>query len=188
MGLLILSVALLAFLLTGAPMADEFKYPDRAKKYLPKAAAANKRHGLPPGTMESLLFQESGYKANVISGKKKSKSGAVGIAQIMPTFHPKAKPLDADASIDYAASYLAALTKRFGNLEDGLAAYNWGPGNLMRHGRKGRPPETRNYVSDVLGRIQKNRVVQEYGAIDAEKPRQSNIDKPLQEYGALEFR
>lgn len=133
---------------------DKFIYPERAAQYLPMAQEANRKHGLPPGLMESLLYQESRYRTDIISGELKSGAGAEGIAQIVPKWHPGIDTMNPATSIDYAASYVAKLLKKYGNIEDALAAYNWGPGNMDKYGKEGkRPEETRNYITGIMGRI-----------------------------------
>jgi membrane-bound lytic murein transglycosylase MltF len=140
-----------------------FKYPERAGKYIKLARKAEKKYGLPTGVMESLLYQESRYRPDIIKGETRSGAGATGIAQIVPKWHPGVDPLDPEESIDYAAGYLSKLTKQFdGDIELGLAAYNWGPGNLRKYGQDGsRPKETSDYVSQILGRLDLEREAHE---------------------------
>ena len=130
-----------------------FTYPDRAAPYLPLADAADRAYSLPTGTMASLLYQESRYRQDIISGRTVSRANAQGIAQIVPKWHPGVDVLDPTESIDYAASYLRKMMDQFGTLELGLAAYNWGPGNLKNKGWENRPSETRNYVDQITERI-----------------------------------
>lgn len=129
--------------------------PDRAAPYLPAIYAAEDRHGMPRNLLARLLFQESRYRPEIIDGRVKSGAGAVGIAQIVPKWHPDAKPLDPLASIDYAAQYLAQLKQSTGSWSLALAAYNWGPGNLKNAGYNiaGAPKETRDYVAQITGDV-----------------------------------
>lgn len=110
---------------------------------------AEQAHGLPAGLLGRLLYQESHYRTDIITGKVKSKVGAVGIAQFMPATaaEMKVNPLDPIASINGAARYLAILNKKFGNWRVTLAAYNFGQGNISRG--KVWPMETQAYVNDI---------------------------------------
>ncbi len=119
------------------------------EKFAPAIAAAEARHNLPAGLLHRLIFQESHFRTDIIDGSTVSGAGAVGIAQIVPRWHPEVDPLDPDASIDYAAKYLRALFVRFGSWSEALAAYNWGPGNVARHGMDNLPAETRAYVAQI---------------------------------------
>lgn len=118
--------------------------------YRAAIAAAETANGLPSGLLARLLYQESRYRPEIINGTVKSRAGAVGIAQIIPRWHPGVNPLDPLASIDYAAAYLAKLYRQFGAWPLALAAYNWGPGNVAKNGLTGAPTETRNYWSQIL--------------------------------------
>ena len=82
----------------------------------------------------------------------RSGAGAIGIAQIVPQFHPDVDPTDPIASLRYAATLMAGhLANYGGDYATALAAYNAGPTAVARHG--GVPPfaETQNYVSKILG-------------------------------------
>ena len=69
---------------------------------------------------------------------------------------------DENTQINASRQYMTGLTKAFdGDLEKGLAAYNFGPGNLKKHiaaneakgldWKVGLPKETANYVSNIMG-------------------------------------
>lgn len=121
-------------------------------QYAPAIAAAESANGLPRRLLERLLWQESRYRADIISGARRSSAGALGIAQFMPATAAEMgiDPLDAFASIDAAATYLARLYRRFASWEMALAAYNWGQGNVARKGLAAAPAETRAYYSEIL--------------------------------------
>lgn len=140
-------------------LAQPWTLPSSAAPYETAIAAAELRHAIPRGLLGRLLYQESRFRADIISGATTSPAGAVGIAQIVPRWHPGVNPLDPFASIDYAAKYLAQLRKRFGSWELALAAYNWGQGNLSNAiadvgagavlTAATTPKETRNYVAEI---------------------------------------
>ncbi len=134
--------------------------PDTATPYLSDIIEAEYKNGMPSYLLARLLYQESRYRADIISGDTKSSAGAVGIAQIVPRWHPNVDPLNASASIAYAGQYLTSLKNRFGDWKTALAAYNWGQGNvnnaMKEHGYKWlehAPTETQNYVSQIWGDI-----------------------------------
>lgn len=129
--------------------------PNAANKYLHVVYAAEDKHGLPRNLLARLLYQESRYRDDIISGQVKSAAGAVGIAQIVPRWHPNVDPLDVDAAIFYAAGYLSRLYSKYGDWERALAAYNWGPGNVDKHGISGDrlPTETKNYFTQILNDV-----------------------------------
>lgn len=136
-------------------MVNIWKPPAAATPYLAAIDAAERKYGLPANMLSRLLYQESRFRHDVISGKTKSPVGAVGIAQFMPATARQfgINPLDPFASIDAAGKYLAQLYIRFGRWQEALAAYNWGQGNVTRKGIAKAPAETRNYFSKILADI-----------------------------------
>jgi len=111
--------------------------------------AAAARHGLPPSFLTRLIWQESSFRPNVVSG-----AGAQGIAQFMPGTAGERgldNPFDPEQAIPKAAEFLADLRQRFGNLGLAAAAYNGGPQRVANWlaGTGGLPWETQNYVEIV---------------------------------------
>lgn len=127
--------------------------PEKAAPYLYDIYQAEDENGLPRNLLARVLYQESRYRDDIISGETISSAGAVGIAQIVPKWHPDVDPLNPYASIHYAARYLASLHRQFGNWREALAAYNWGPGNVSRKGLERAPLETRNYYGQILADV-----------------------------------
>ena len=111
--------------------------------------AASSRHGLPPSFLTRLIWQESSFRPQVVSG-----AGAQGIAQFMPGTAGERgldNPFDPEQAIPKAAEFLAELRQRFGNLGLAAAAYNGGPQRVANWlaGTGGLPWETRDYVEIV---------------------------------------
>src|SRR5687768_7649601 len=127
----------------------------RGAKYKPLLEAAEKRYGIPSGMLARLAWQESRFRADIISGKTVSSAGAMGIMQIVPRWHPGVDPLVPAQAIDYAGRYLSSLYRQFGRWDYALKAYNWGQGNVKAWlaGEKMEPMETRLYSSQILADI-----------------------------------
>ncbi|WP_312110816.1 transglycosylase SLT domain-containing protein [Pantoea septica] len=109
---------------------------------------------LPVGLLKSVAITESAGNPNAMSG-----AGAQGLFQLMPG---TAKDLglrgneafDPVKSAQAAAKYLAQLLKaNNGDLPKALASYNWGIGNVQKHGMALMPEETRNYIPRVLSNM-----------------------------------
>lgn len=131
-----------------------WKPPAAATPYLLTIDAAEGRHALPRGLLARVLYQESRFRPEVISGAVTSSAGAVGIAQLIPRYFPGVDPTNPEQSIEAAANYLAALHAQFGSWPLALAAYNWGPGNVSNHPSSvDWPAETRLYVAQITADI-----------------------------------
>lgn len=125
------------------------------EKYSSTIAAAEQANGLPRDMLARLLWQESRYREDIITGKVSSPAGALGIAQFMPATAREMgiDPLNPDQAIDAAGRYLARLFRMFGSWSEALAAYNWGMGNVQRKGLDAAPRETRNYYAQILADV-----------------------------------
>lgn len=132
-----------------AQLSSVWRAPE---KYRPAIQAAEYINGIPAGMLERLLWQESRYREDIITGRVRSPVGALGIAQFMPATAAEMgiDPLNPEQAIPAAGRYLAQLYRRFGTWEQALAAYNWGQGNVARKGLAAAPAETRNYFSQIL--------------------------------------
>lgn len=118
--------------------------------YTQTIATLAARYDLSPALLEAVVWQESRWRENAVSP-----AGARGLAQLMPGT-ARYLGVDADdphANLEGGARYLREQLDRFGDLELALAAYNAGPGRVIRSG--GIPPirETRNYVASIMGRL-----------------------------------
>ena len=108
-------------------------------KYDDVIASAALQNGIPAGVLYKLLYQESHFREDIITGKVRSRVGALGIAQFMPATALEEMgsvdaALDPAKAIPAAARYLSKLIASAGSIEGGVAAYNWGIGNVKRKG------------------------------------------------------
>lgn len=116
--------------------------------YRAYARGAALGNGIDPDIFVRQIQQESGFDPGAYNP-----SGATGIAQIIPRFHPTVDPTDPIASLDYAAAWMGDLYRQHGSYARALAAYNWGPGNVATwdETRAGLPAETEHYLDVILG-------------------------------------
>ncbi|NMW32117.1 lytic transglycosylase domain-containing protein [Altererythrobacter sp. RZ02] len=121
------------------------------EQYLAKVHELAARFDLSPALIEALVWQESRWRANAISP-----AGARGLAQLMPGTAKElgVDPDDPFANLEGGARYLRQQLDRFdGNLEKALAAYNAGPGRVIRAGGIPNIRETKKYVAAIMGRL-----------------------------------
>jgi soluble lytic murein transglycosylase-like protein len=129
-------------------MVAEPEVPATMRAPLQAAAAHYK---VSPDLLAALVWQESRWHEGAVSAK-----GAVGLAQLMPS---TARALAVDArdpasNLDGGAHYLRSMLDLFdGDVERALAAYNAGPGRVIRAGGLPRIAETRAYVSTIIDRL-----------------------------------
>lgn len=119
---------------------------------------------LPPGLLNAIMQAESGGNPNAINRNTATGDPSIGLMQ----FQPKTAkaygidPTDVNQSLKGAAAMLTDLHNQFGgDLDKVLAGYNWGSGNMAKHGMENMPKETREYISKVKGMLPK-----QYAAAD----------------------
>jgi soluble lytic murein transglycosylase-like protein len=132
------------------------RLPASGQPYSALVASASAMQGVDGRLLAALVWSESAFRPHAVS-----RAGAAGLSQLMPAT-ARGLGLRVDSSVDQrfdpelnlnaGARYLRAQIIRFGSLELGLAAYNAGPGNVVRYG--GIPPfaETQFYVYIVMRR------------------------------------
>ncbi|HEU4820346.1 MAG TPA: lytic transglycosylase domain-containing protein, partial [Qipengyuania sp.] len=119
--------------------------------YRAKVAELAARFDLSPALIEALVWQESRWQAGAVSAV-----GARGLAQLMPGTARElgVDPNDPFANLEGGARYLRAQLDRFGgDVEKALAAYNAGPGRVIKSGGVPRIRETQTYVAAIMGRL-----------------------------------
>ncbi|MDQ3074303.1 MAG: lytic transglycosylase domain-containing protein [Pseudomonadota bacterium] len=124
----------------------------KSKSNHPRAlyADAARSHGLDQNLLEAVAWQESRGRMSAVSPK-----GALGVMQLMPTTAAElgVRADDLADNIRGGALYLRRQLDRFGgSVPLALAAYNAGPGAVLRY--RGIPPyrETRDYVARIMQR------------------------------------
>jgi cell wall-associated NlpC family hydrolase len=110
--------------------------------------SAAQKYGVPAALLSAVAKQESGYDPRAVSP-----AGARGLMQLMPATARSlgvTNPFDPAQAIDGAARMLRDLTRRFGSTELALAAYNAGPGAVLKYDGIPPYPETQRYVRNVM--------------------------------------
>lgn len=128
----------------------------------------SKKTGIPQQLIMSLVNKESGFNPEIVS-----RSGAIGLTQIMPVTGQsecglsKGDLYDIDKNLNCGITYLDKQLKYFKRIDLAVAAYNAGPGAVRRAIEKAGTdnihsvtallkPETAPYVRKILASINYN--------------------------------
>jgi soluble lytic murein transglycosylase-like protein len=140
--------------LTGLKQTRPFTLPRLGSvtrgQVLAAVRAAELRHRLPSGLLDALIATESAYLPWAVS-----RAGAGGLAQLMPATAVELGVIDRFdplQSIEGGARYLRRMLDRFRSISLALAAYNAGPGSVLRAGGIPLNGETPGYVARVMRR------------------------------------
>jgi len=131
------------------PVSSASESQNAVRQHIQIAAT---RFGVDRNLVDAVAWQESRYNPRAIST-----AGAVGVMQLMPGTARQLgvrNPHDAEQNVVGGTAYLRQQLERFGNnVPLALAAYNAGPGAVIKYG--GVPPyrETQNYVRQIIQRL-----------------------------------
>lgn len=130
-------------------------------------ADSAQRHNIQPLLLAAQLKAESNFNPNAVSP-----AGAQGIAQFMPGTARSVglrDPLDPAQAIDAQGKLMSGLIRQFRSIPKALAAYNAGPGAVLKH--NGIPPyaETQAYVSKIIS-------LMKGGGVELDDPAFAGVD------------
>ncbi|MEO9462275.1 MAG: lytic transglycosylase domain-containing protein [Marinomonas sp.] len=138
------------------------------QQYAAKVHELAARFDLSPSLIEALVWQESRWREGA-----RSPVGARGLAQLMPATARElgVNPDDPMQNLEGGARYLRQQLDRFdGDLEKALAAYNAGPGRVIRAGGIPRIRETQKYVAAIMARLSNHSRTPNHSRVQAAKP------------------
>jgi soluble lytic murein transglycosylase-like protein len=108
-----------------------------------------KNYHVDPSLIKAIIHTESDFNHRAVS-----RTGAQGLMQLMPETSRELRvgnPFNPKENIDGGTRYFRKLLDNFnGDLNLSLAAYNAGPGLVMRTGGVPQIPETKRYIKKVL--------------------------------------
>jgi soluble lytic murein transglycosylase-like protein len=150
-----------------APGPKAVEAPRRAETVNALVERHANRAALEPELVKAVIQVESAFNA-----KARSRKGAMGLMQLMPTtaaVYAVSDPYDPEQNVGAGTRYLRHLIDSLGGLELGLAGYNAGPAAVKRFGGVPPYPETRDYVEKVM-RLYREEPDYSLAAADAVRP------------------
>jgi soluble lytic murein transglycosylase-like protein len=121
--------------------------------------AAEIVNGIPADLLARIAYQESHFRADIITGAKASPAGALGMMQLMPQYFTTVRVPRPFTSADTQAQILEAanlLKTNYNSTQDwslAVAAYNAGLGAVHKAGGIPQFPETLAYVAAIMADI-----------------------------------
>ena len=131
------------------PVSNSAQSQNAVRQHIQVAAT---RFGVDRNLVDAVAWQESRYNPRAIST-----AGAVGVMQLMPDTARQLgvrNPHDVEQNVIGGTAYLRQQLERFGNnVPLALAAYNAGPGAVIKYGSIPPYRETQNYVRQIMQRL-----------------------------------
>lgn len=146
-------------------------------KLQPVFDSLESQYKLPQGLLRGVAATESSGNPNA-----QSKAGAQGLFQIMPGTASDLglrgnDVFDPTKAAQAAAKYLSQLMRaNGGDLSRTLASYNWGLGNVQKHGLDLMPRETQSYIPSVMANMRPSNTLNQETVIhihDVNNPREA---------------
>lgn len=137
-----------AFVKQSYTQANDTAGPTQWRAHVAAMAA---KYDISPTLLDALVWQESRWNERAVSPV-----GARGLAQLMPSTAADlgVNSSDPKANLEGGARYLRQQLDTFGgNIEKALAAYNAGPGRVVKAGGVPNIRETRLYVASIMARL-----------------------------------
>jgi len=135
-----------------SPVTSGARQVSAATPYADLFNAAGARYDLDPSLLSAVARQESGYNPKAVSP-----AGAQGLMQLMPGTAAGlgvTDSFDPTQAVNGAAKLLRTLVDRFGRTDLALAAYNAGPGAVLKYDGIPPYPETQRYVHNVMAMLE----------------------------------
>ncbi len=104
--------------------------------------------------VDEVLFESLVAKESAFNPMARSAAGAMGLTQLMPGTAKELgveNPYDPEQNLRGGAKYLAQQIMKFGDARLALAAFNAGPGAVIKAGNQVPDyKETKKYVNDIM--------------------------------------
>lgn len=111
------------------------------------AYQAADRRGLDANLIVAQISAESKWRVDA-----RSPAGALGVAQIVPRYHPTVDATDPIASIDYLTKTMSRYLAKYGRYDLALSAWNAGEPTVDRCWCVPEYEETQRYVRQITSR------------------------------------
>ena len=108
-----------------------------------KFSALEKKYGLEAGMLSRISKIESNGNPNAVSNVGATGERARGEFQFLPSTEKQYGGRGAEQAAQFLHDLLLS---HHGNVDEALASYNWGSGNVAKYGMDSLPKETRDYL------------------------------------------